>query len=799
MKKGLLTLSITALLLLASCNGEISSSISSSTSGTTEVPTSENTSSSVEDSSSVLLTKTVTFLADGEVVETITFTIGDTSIVEPDVPTKTGYVGSWEDYTLGEQDIVVHAIYKLAGYDVYQGGFRYEDGSLVSSESNSLVSIKDMSFTTGTYSVDMAKNSVGTSDSGIIFGLSHTSDHFWESESGTAYYFFFINVDNNAYLSKITADGESVWNQLGNVVPLENYTNGNTVSLAVSIEDGNINCFVNDKQYIRYHDEAILSGTSVGYRTSGEGTIFDGPQVEEDVKTDPLFAGYNVANGKFALDDNDNLVSTINDSLAVVRNDTWAHGTMETTIVENGDEGDTGIIFGLDQSYQNKFFWEADASYYFAFKTAWGGIYLAKVNNGAWNELKSLSMPDYASMNKNYDLKVEWSEDGTIIVYCNGFERISYQDASPLTGTSYGFRAQKANTVYKDISVSSEITPRPEYTLVNYDLYAGAFDETTENITSKSGGSLVLAKTDAITVGNAYKANITPQVKNDSGIVFAVSTGDNSSFWETEDGVSYYFFFLNVNATLLLAKVDKTMPSVWTTLSYSPILETRFDPLDTYELKAELHEGGLIECYVDGVKVIEYTDSAPLSGSRVGLRAQNPDVVYSSAGIVSNGLGNQPIPEAYTNNHGWTKEIANGYETVTNDNLAVFKTPGATNSFAYAMEEKDVHGDNGVIFALNNPNVTWEDASYYFFFISVNNDAVLAKVDNGWTTLASAPAGDYLTQNSAVSIAINAGRIQVSINEVALIDFTDSAPLLGTYYGLRAQTRKVAFTNIVVA
>lgn len=54
---------------------------------------------------------TATFKADGEVVDTVKFTVEDESITEPAVPEKTGYIGVWEDYTLAAADITVNAVY----------------------------------------------------------------------------------------------------------------------------------------------------------------------------------------------------------------------------------------------------------------------------------------------------------------------------------------------------------------------------------------------------------------------------------------------------------------------------------------------------------------------------------------------------------------------------------------------------------------------------------------------------------------------------------------------------------------
>ena len=61
---------------------------------------------------------TVTFKADGVTVGTKTFTADNKNITEPQVPAKTGYIGKWEDYTLGDSDITVNAVYTAKTYTV---------------------------------------------------------------------------------------------------------------------------------------------------------------------------------------------------------------------------------------------------------------------------------------------------------------------------------------------------------------------------------------------------------------------------------------------------------------------------------------------------------------------------------------------------------------------------------------------------------------------------------------------------------------------------------------------------------
>ena len=61
---------------------------------------------------------TVTFMADGEVVATVPYTVESTEITVPEVPAKEGYGATWENFALAGGDLTVNAVYKLGIYNV---------------------------------------------------------------------------------------------------------------------------------------------------------------------------------------------------------------------------------------------------------------------------------------------------------------------------------------------------------------------------------------------------------------------------------------------------------------------------------------------------------------------------------------------------------------------------------------------------------------------------------------------------------------------------------------------------------
>ena len=61
---------------------------------------------------------TVTFKADGAVVDTKTYTVENTTVEAPEVPAKAHYTGAWESYTLTSGNVEVSAVYTPVTYTV---------------------------------------------------------------------------------------------------------------------------------------------------------------------------------------------------------------------------------------------------------------------------------------------------------------------------------------------------------------------------------------------------------------------------------------------------------------------------------------------------------------------------------------------------------------------------------------------------------------------------------------------------------------------------------------------------------
>lgn len=103
----LLTLAV-SICLFAGCSGK-----NDRPGSNTETPSGDENQSGGEETP---ITYTVTFMADGVVVETVEFTAKTERITPPSVPNKIGYTGAWENYTLGTESITVNAVYTPITY-----------------------------------------------------------------------------------------------------------------------------------------------------------------------------------------------------------------------------------------------------------------------------------------------------------------------------------------------------------------------------------------------------------------------------------------------------------------------------------------------------------------------------------------------------------------------------------------------------------------------------------------------------------------------------------------------------------
>ncbi len=116
---------------------------------------------------------------------------------------------------------------------------------------------------------------------------------------------------------------------------------------------------------------------------------------------------------------------------------------------------------------------------------------------------------------------------------------------------------------------------------------------------------------------------------SDSGIVFGMEEDIDEMYWFWENGPAYYMLFAADGGSLYLAKVGY-QGTAWKELMITAEPIPGFVHGDEVTITAEFDGAGKIKGYANGELLIEYTDPAPLSGSRYGVRAEIIGVAYSS-------------------------------------------------------------------------------------------------------------------------------------------------------------------------
>ena len=514
-------------------------------------------------------------------------------------------------------DVLAEAIIydgQYNSYSIKHGSYKYENSKYIA-ENDSIAVSNTLSMSNGTLSTTM-KKSMANEDSGIIFGVTYKEnelDRYWEAD-GVSYYYFFVNVNNCAYLAK-SDNGQ--WKQLGRVEGINGYNADGEYPLSVSFENGLISCFVGNECLIKYQDSNPLTGTGVGYRAQKAGTYYSALTVSDTVRKDDrdVIDGNTVAHGSAILESGN--IKTTSGNTIVIDNDLrMEEGKVYTTSYKSGVRQDGGIIIGLkDEGYRS--FWEegwTSMEYYFFFINFDGILILSRVGStndqGVWTTVADNNNIKDFDPTKTYNLGVE-VVGTTLKCYVDGMLVHTYDTGRQIVGNMLGYRAAQAGALYGGF-----ISKAKDNTEIEWYQRSGSFVKGEDgSLTSYCDGSLAWANNRALTKGS-FQVDITASQASDTGIVFGCSD-PVAARWEERP---YYFFFVNGgNAALLAGPVNG-----WTTFKDGGNVTEFMNPYGTPNtLKVEIKDNYNIVCYVNGHEVINVTlteDSHKLTGTYFGVR-----------------------------------------------------------------------------------------------------------------------------------------------------------------------------------
>lgn len=353
-------------------------------------------------------------------------------------------------------DTPVGEAVQVGDYSFVSGSFVNEGTTKVkTSYAGSMAVHASKTLENGTFEVDMTLS--GTAgDNGIVFGLTPgTSATYWEN-NGTSYYFFFIDLNGNARLAKVNANGSAVWTNLTETA--KGLSSTGTYRLGVSRDENSIECYIDGNLVLSYTDSTPLSGTKIGLRASKAGVAYGNMYVKSSASVSQPTAVYTALSGKLV--DSGTGVKAKDASLAIHNTKTMENGTF-SVYMSPSNTATNGVIFNADAQAK---------SYYSLMITGARYVEFSKTVNGAKTLIQKGVLSAAYRNGGNYKLTV-MKNGGEIRCYFNLFDAQSicyaaYTDATPLTGNKIGVMTGGAGTIYSDITVSADANFRTADTLL---------------------------------------------------------------------------------------------------------------------------------------------------------------------------------------------------------------------------------------------------------------------------------------------------------------------------------------------
>jgi hypothetical protein len=300
-----------------------------------------------------------------------------------------------------------------------------------------------------------------------------------------------------------------------------------------------------------------------------------------------------------------------------------------------------------------------------------------------------------------------------------------------------------------------------------------------------------------------YSVEYTPNVSHDGGLVFGLNDNGYTHFWESANsGIYYYMLMINFEGIILFAKIDgRENAPMWTTLyDRSNIKDINWSK--TYTLSV-VTSGNNVKCYVDDMLMFSQDVLDTFEGKKLGFRSAASGATYSliTASDANTGYEYYQRSGQFVNENGTLSTTVDGGLVWINN---VEFTTGTFSADVVASQSSDT----GLIFGAKDPVAArWEEQPYLFFFVNINNDALLAGPINGWTTIAEGgnvsqymnPYGE--ANNLKVEVTSNFV-VKCYVNGHLVIEATISpeiAQLAGSYAGVRCVGQGLReFSNIVI-
>ncbi len=461
--------------------------------------------------------------------------------------------------------------------------------------------------------------------------------------------------------------------------------------------------------------------------------------------------------------------------------DTMEEGTFKATMSITEKLADNGVIFAYDKESK---------SYYFYGINLAKKVVLQKVQNGKTIVLKMASLPENAELS----LAVFCDRQEGVIDCYLGDEFLFQVEEDIMGGYGLGLKAGGKKTSYSGIGVTEgENTFNQD--VFRYDYAHGEYDLEQPSLISTQRTSMATSidrtfRYGVLEADISFPLNVTSQ----NGLVFGLSS-DKTNYWEGT-GISYYFFYITENGRACLGRTEN---GKWNTV-FEKVIRP-FDSTHTYRMRAIRGEN-TISCYVDGILYGTFSDSAPLTGTKFGVRSGDQGVRFSDIRVHEIANPKKDISEELNIGTGSYYALSN--QVIASESSSIMTYKGKTKKNGTLKTFLSPHGgeDNGIIFHVTRGNQfrkEGEGTSYYWFGYQANGMVAFKRVENGTVVKSKdkfLPWGSYSYMGYEVKIVMDGNDFYCYFDGRLAVTYHDDNVLPGEEYGFLAGGKNAIMDRI---
>ena len=510
--------------------------------------------------------------------------------------TKSEPIPSSDD---SSDDIPVEVVIPGKVYDD-SPGFKKVNGDYIAEGDNSFMFFDD---TDGDKSIDVRIDSYqeGTM-AAVIIDYNGVDDNYYS-----------IGISRNKKVELLRFDG-TTFNEIRTLSTSE-ITGEFAISVSLYKEYGFINININGGADI-FQNMKLRDNTKIGFYSETKDVVFSEVKMESNIyEKDNLASSYYLAYGNMTMSDGVITVGQAN-SLFVNKNREMSNGVFEFTYKFEGNNISFGCVFALDDKGETEYWRNKGVSYYYLAIGITGSLSIYKCEEGSLISEKYF-VPYMYDDSVEHTLKIV-KFDNTIDIFLDGQYQYTFEDAEVLKGKKVGFCSCYKSGYYKNIKITP-IKTRNTKTLGNVDVVSGEFKSTFSTIRASKDKSLAIVKTPMTSSDGTIRTTIGSTTKFGQGVVFKLSKPNASTYYEKENGLSYYWFGSDTT-TQQYFRLEKWVNGTKTQLTKLKYVALSIEHGGDIKI---VMEGNYIYCYYANRLIVKYKDNSPLTGRYYGFKTDS--------------------------------------------------------------------------------------------------------------------------------------------------------------------------------